>query len=134
MLTTFDESYDSNHDYLILGALFNPRHKIIHRKFAQAKRDLGFVDQNGKVREIKYNLCTDNNKYEVAKIAVDCFVNSDSFFRAIVIDQKPGSGFNLNYFGKSFERKAIKEARAYKKFTELLLKSNLPLIQPNGLL
>jgi hypothetical protein len=134
MLTTFDESYDNNHNYLILGALFNPRHKIIQREFAEAKRNVGFVNPDGTVREIKYSLCTDKRKYEVAKIAVDCFINSHSFFRAIVIDQKPDSGFRLDYFGKPFERKALKEARAYKKFTELLLKSNLPLIQPNGLL
>ena len=67
-------------------------------------------------------------------MAVNCFINSPAFFRAIVIDQRPESGFSLNYFGRSYERKAIKEARAYKRFTEFLLKYNLADIQPNGIL
>jgi len=134
MLTTFDECYDNDHSYLILGALFNPRHKAIHKEFVKAKRDVGYVGIDGKVREIKYAMCTNRKRYEIAKLAVDCLKNSHSFFRAIVVDQRPESGFALTYFGKSSERKALKEARAYKKFTELLLKSNLADIQPNGLL
>ena len=39
MLTTFDECYDNKHSYLILGALFCPSHKKIHRDFAKAKRE-----------------------------------------------------------------------------------------------
>ncbi len=134
MLTNFDECYDNAHNYLILGALFNPRHKIIHRAFVKAKRDAGYVNPDGTVREIKYALCSDSKRYKIAKLAVDCFINSDSFFRAVVVDQRPEAGFNLNYFGRRNERKAIKEARAYKKFCELLLKANIQDIQPNGLL
>ena len=134
MLTTFDECYDTDHNYLILGALFNPSHKIIHRAFVKVKREANYIHPNGKCREIKYTLCNNSERYQIAKLAVDCFNQSYSFFRAIVIDQRPESGFNLRYFGKSSERKALKEAKAYKKFIELLLKSNLTDIQPNGLL
>lgn len=135
MLTTLDESYDSDHRYLIFGAVFHPLYKQIHRQFREAKKNAGYVNTaDGKVREIKYVLCNTHKRYEIAKLAVDCFINSPSFFRAIVIDKDPSSGFSLNYFGKASEPTAIKEARAYKKFCELLLKSCLPEIQPNGLL
>ena len=52
-------------------------------------------------------------------------MRSSSLFRAIVIDQRKESKFSLDYFGSRNEGKAIKEARAYKKFTELLLESNI---------
>ena len=134
MLTTFDECYDNEHRYLVLGALFNPSHKQIHRAFVKAKREVGYINPDGSVREIKYAICSNRKRYNVAKLAIDCFVNSHSFFRAIVIDQRPESGFSLDYFGKFDERRAMKEARAYKKFCELLLKTSVEDIQPNGLL
>lgn len=126
MLTTFfDECYDNGHNYLILGALFNPRPKDIHREFLKAKRDKGYVGADGSAKEIKYSECIDAKRYKVAQRAVGCFKDSQSFFRAIVIDQRPQSGFSLNFFGKPNEPKKLKEARAYKKFAELLLKSNI---------
>lgn len=134
MLTTFDESYDGDHNFLILGALFIPSHKVIHKDFVKLKRDAGYVDRNGQVREIKYTLCSDSSKYDIAKSTIDLFASSPSFFRAIVVDQRPGSGYDLKYFGRHNEPQALKEARAYKKFTEILLRSNIPSIQPNGLL
>jgi hypothetical protein len=70
MLTTFDECYDNAHNYLILGALFNPRHKIIHRRFAEAKRSLGFINPDGSLREIKYALCKNGKSYKMAKSAI----------------------------------------------------------------
>ena len=135
MLTTLDESYDNNHRYLIFGAAFHPSHKHIHREFLDKKRKAGYVDvKTGKAREIKYTLCKTKDQYQIAKMAVDCFIHSPSFFRAIVIDRDPTSGYNLKHFGKPSESIAIKEARAYKKYCELLLKSNLSEIEPNGLL
>jgi len=121
----FDECYDNNHNYLILGALFNPEPHKIHRILRQEKRDRNYLNLDGTVREIKYVLCNTHYRCDVAKCAVDCFVGSSSLFRAIVIDQRPNTGFSLDYFGNPNEGKAIKEARAYKKFTELLLKSNI---------
>jgi hypothetical protein len=135
MLTTLDESYDGSRRYLIFGAVLYPSYKKIHKEFREAKKLLGYIDHvSTKVREIKYGLCTNHTRYKVAKSAIDCFKNSPSFFRAIVIDRDPNSGFNLNYFGQPYEPTSIKEARAYKKFCELLLVSCLPEIQPNGLL
>lgn len=125
VLTYFDECYDGNHSYLILGALFNPKPKEIHKDFLKIKRDEKYFKTDGTVQEIKYNYCVDSKRFRVARGAVDCFKGSSSFFRAIVIDQRPQSGFNLDFFGRSDEPKNIKDARAYKKFTELLLKSNI---------
>lgn len=121
----FDECYDGNHDYLILGALFNPEPHKIHRIFRQEKRDRNYIAPDGTVREIKYTFCSSHYHLQIAKCAVDCFVKSSSTFRAIVIDQRPSSKFDYDYFGKPNESKAIKEARAYKRFTEFLLKYNV---------
>lgn len=125
MLVTFDECYDNNHTYLILGALFNPNPGRIHNDLLTAKRSKGYLKSDGAAKEIKYVYASTHYLYTVAAAAVDCFADSQSFFRAIVVDQRPTSGFSLDFFGKPSESKAIREARAYKKFTELLLKSNL---------
>lgn len=132
MLVYFDECYDGNHSYLILGALYNPRTDKIHRDFLKRKRDAKYFKTDGTAQEIKYNYCINSKRFRVARGAVDCFKESSSFFRAIVIDQRPQSGFNLDFFGKPDEPKNIKDARAYKKFTELLLKSNIAIT--NGVL
>lgn len=42
-----------------------------------------------------------------------------------MVDQRPTSAFSLDYFGMRSESNTIKAARAYKKFAELLLKSNI---------
>ena len=120
----FDESYDNERRFLVLAALINPRPKRIHRSFLAAKQQLGYVDQNGAAKEIKYSYCSTNYLFKVAASAVDCFAKSDSWFRAIVVDQRPESGFDLRYFGRSDESTALKRARAYKKFTELLLRDS----------
>lgn len=133
MLTTFDECYDHNRSYLILAALFNPKPKQLHRKFLKAKQAKRYIRSDGKVKEIKYSYADTPYLYSVAVKAIDCFVDSSATFRAIVIDQRPSSGFNLDRFGASYEPKSLREARAYKKFTELLLKSNIPSIL-NGVL
>jgi hypothetical protein len=125
MLTYFDECYDGNHSYLILGALYNPSVGKVHENFLKRKQDEKYFKTDGTSQEIKYNYCVNNKRFRIARSAVDCFKESSSFFRAIVIDQRPQSGFNLDYFGRPDEPKKIKDARAYKKFTELLLKSNI---------
>ena len=124
MLTYFDECYDGGHWYLILGALFNPNSKKIHRDFLRKKQDERYFKKDGSVQEIKYTECYNRKRLRVAIAAVDCFKNSSSYFRAIVVDQRPEADYDLNYFGRPDERKAIKKARAYKKFAQLLLESN----------
>ena len=134
MLVTFDECYDNAHNYLILGALIVPDHKKLHAEMLKVKRDNGYIRRDGAPKEIKYTLCTDKFHYGVATGTVGCFIESSAFFRAIVIDQRESSGFTLDYFGRPDESRAMKEARAYKKFTELLLKSNVTNIKNSVLL
>lgn len=121
MLIYFDESYDNEHQYLILGALFNPHPKFLHRNLSQIKKKYNYISQDGTLREIKYNYVTNKKKYLVAKSAIDAFFESTSWFRCIVIEQKL---VDLNRFGKKWEKDKIKKARLYKKFAELLISHN----------
>lgn len=133
MLTYFDECYDGGHWYLVLGALFNPSSKKIHRDFLEEKRTERYFKKDGSVQEIKYNYCRNRKRLRVAISGVDCFKASSSYFRAIVVDQRPEAGYDLNFFGKPYEPNSLKKAKAYKKFAELLLKFNIPEIR-NGVL
>ena len=130
MIIYFDESYDNEHRYLILGALFNPHPKFLHKKLLEMKKRHNFIGRDGKVLEIKYSNCTSKKREEMNCEAVDIFMESTSYFRAIVIDQDI---MDLDYFGKKSEDKKIKMARAYKKFAELLLSHNTENIY-NGVL
>jgi len=125
MIVTFDECYDNEHKFLILGALFASKPKKLHEAFLLGKRNKKYIDDNGRAREIKYTLCNNHYRYGIGSLAIDCFIDNPSFFRAIVVDQRPESGFTLEYFGKRSDSLKIKEARAYKKFAELLLKSSI---------
>ncbi len=121
MISYFDESYDEKHEYLLLSTLFNPHHKFLHRRFSEIKRQFNYFGRDGRLREIKYNYVTNNQKLRVAKAAIDIFFESTSWFRCIVIEQKL---IDLEHFGKKWESDKIKKARLYKKFAELLLSHN----------
>lgn len=130
MLIYFDESYDQEHQYLLLGALFNPHPKFLHREFLEMKKKYNYLDKDGKALEIKYSNCTSKQREKMSCEAIDIFMRSTSYFRAIVIDQ---GVMDLDRFGKKNEEKKIKMARAYKKFAELLLSHNTENIY-NGVL
>ncbi len=130
MLIYFDESYDSNHKYLILSALFNPHPRFLHRKLKEIKKEKDYLNKDGSLREIKYNYVTDKRKLIIAKKAIDIFFESTSWFRCVVIEQ---SLIDLNRFGKEKEAEKIKKARMYKKFAELLITHNTENIY-NGIL
>ncbi len=115
MLIYFDESYDNNHKYLLLGALFNQHPKFLHREIDVLRKKYNYKE------EIKYNNCTNNFRLKIYKEAIDIFFKSTSYFRCIVVDQQI---LDLNCFGRKDESNAIKMARAYKKFTELLISHN----------
>lgn len=121
MLIYFDETYDNNHKYLMLGSLFNPHPKFLHKEMKTLKTNRGFVDKNGRGKELKYNTCINKYLFELCSSCIDIFFKSTSYFRCIAIDQ---SILNLDYFGKKHEDNKIKMARAYKKFAELLLAHN----------
>lgn len=121
MLIYFDESYDNDFRYLILGALFNPHPKFLHKELLQMKKKNNFIGKDGKALEIKYNNCNTKKREKMNCEAIDIFIKSTSYFRAIVIDQNL---MDLEKFGKKSEDRKIKMARAYKKFAELLLSHN----------
>lgn len=121
MLIYFDESYDSEHRYLLLGALFNPHPKFLHRELNNLKNKYNYIYSDGGFREIKYNNCNNDFRLKIHKEAIDIFFKSTSYFRCIVIDQNI---LNLDYFGQKYENKSIKMARAYKKFAEYLISHN----------
>ena len=121
MLVYFDESYDNEHEYLLLSALFNPHPKFLHRRFSETKKQYKYLSRDGKLREIKYNYVTNKVKLQIARAAIDIFFESTSWFRCIVIEQ---ALVDLNRFGKRKEKEKIKKARLYKKFAELLISHN----------
>jgi hypothetical protein len=115
MLIYFDESYDNNHKYLLLGALFNPHPKFLHRELNELRKKYSYKE------EIKYNNCTNDFRLKLYKEAIDIFFKSTSYFRCVVVDQQI---LDLDCFGRKDESNAIKMARAYKKFAELLISHN----------
>ena len=132
MLIYFDESYDGKHDYLVLGALFNPHSAFLHRELSEIKTKAQWVTLGGDLKEIKYSSCSRRADFEVCQQAIDSFIKSTSWYRCVVIDQRE-SHFDLSYFGRRDESIAIKKARAYKKFAELLIAHNTTNVS-NGVL
>ncbi len=124
MLVYFDESYDQpDKNYLILGALFNPEPDRLNKRMTEIKTKLKYLNSNGAPKEIKYSITNNRQKFDVAKRCVNEFLTSLSWFRCTVVRMGDG-GFDLNRFGRPDETNAIKMARAYKKFAELLLGHN----------
>ncbi len=130
MLIYFDESYDNNHQYLLLGALFNPHPRFLHREISKIKRKYYYFYKNGFPKEIKYTNCTNDYGYKICCETIDAFLKSTSYFRCIVVDQ---SILDYSYFGQKNEPDKIKLARAYKKFAEMLIGHNTDNIY-NGVL
>jgi len=128
MIVYLDESYDQpNKRFLLLGLLFSPSKKL-HRLLTSIHNQKRCLDTHKNIIETKYNNCFTKHNFTVCKEFIDTFIISDSWFSAIVVDTKKTS-FNLDYFGKPHESEAIKKARVYKKFTELLILKNTKRIQ-----
>lgn len=121
MVIYLDESYDSGHRYLLLGALFLPDSKPATAEMRRIRAAAGYRDGSGDWREIKYSNCYRELDYDVATSVIDLFFDHEMWFRCIVVDQ---AMLDLDRFGGVFEAQAIKRARAYKKFCELLIGHN----------
>lgn len=118
-----DESYDQPAKrFILLGLLFCPSRKL-HRFLGDVHNKNRCLDKHKNIIETKYNNCFTKHNYTVCIKFIDAFFRSDSWFCSIIVDTKT-TNFDLDYFGKSHESKAIKEARVYKKFTELILSKN----------
>ena len=95
MLVYLDESYDGAHNFFLLGALFVPESIPLHRAFRQVKVNEGYALPSGKVKEVKYSQLGTPKQLRIAKAGVDLFLRSDGWFRCIVVDQRPESGWSL---------------------------------------
>ncbi len=116
MIVYFDESYDNAHDYLLYGALFLPDSSTLHRRIEDVRRETGCEV------EIKYTWCKTAFGYRVCSRVVDEFIADSAYFRCVVVPQHK---FDYSRFGRPDESAAILKARAYKKFTEMLLHPNV---------
>ncbi len=121
MIVYLDESYDHDHNYFMLGALFTPDSKSLHQGISEVKDKYGYLISPTESREIKYSNTKTDNRLACAKDMVDLFIESKSWFRCVVVRNNM---VNLDRFGQTYEKDSIKRARMYKKFVELLLRSN----------
>ena len=123
MIIYLDESYDQpNKRFVMLGLLFSPSKKL-HRRLTEIHNRKRCLDKHNNIIETKYNNCFSKHNYSVCIEFIEVFVESDSWFCAIVVDTKSPQ-FDLNYFGKPNEPGSIRKARMYKKFTELIISRN----------
>ena len=112
MIIYFDESYDNERHYLLYGALFVPPSSTLHQRFLRVRRQLDYRP------EVKYTRCRNARALKACKRIVDVFMDDPAYFRCVVVDQH---GFNYRGFARPDEPLAIAQARAYKKFAEMLL-------------
>lgn len=123
LIIYLDESYDQPEKrFLLLGLLFCPS-KTLHRQLTAVHNKKRFLDKHKNIIETKYNNCFTSHNYSVGLEFIEAFLVSDCWFSAIVVDTK-STNFDLKYFGKANESEAIKKARVYKKFTELIISKN----------
>lgn len=116
MIVYFDESYDNARDYLLYGALFVPSDSRLHRRFLDLRHETGVT------KEIKYTDCRNLATLAFCRRLVDVFIEDTAYFRCVVVEQH---GFDYSGFGGASEPEAMKKARAYKKFAEMLLAPNV---------
>ena len=121
MLIYFDESYDNERRYLILGALFNPHPRAFHQTMTEIKQKHGLLRPGGDSIEIKYSTTNTEERFRVCSDLIQAFARGTSWFRCVVIDQ---SLLTLDRFGTPSDPDVLKMARAYKRFCELLISSN----------
>lgn len=118
-----DESGDGKQEYLLLGALFIPKHHtaFLYKEILKAKSASRFKKLG---KELKYNNCGLEDVMKVGKKVVDSFLKSTGFFRMVYIKK---SAIDKTKFGlgKDTNDKTFVEARIYKKFSELLISRDL---------
>lgn len=116
MIVYFDESYDNDRHYLLYGALFVPPESTLHERFVRLRSELNYRP------EVKYTRCRNKRALSACTRLIDEFVSDASYFRCVVVEQH---GFNYGGFAQPHEPRSLAQARAYKKFAELLLRPNL---------
>ena len=99
MIIYFDESYSNETEYFLLGALFNPHSRFLHRKLSEIKKKHNFHRNDGTLAEIKYNYCKTQNHLDICCEAINAFFDSTSWFRCIVVEKRY---FDLNNLSLAF--------------------------------
>jgi hypothetical protein len=116
MIVYFDESYDTERRYLLYGALFVPPGSTLHQRFLAIRREMNYRP------EVKYTKCRNKRALSVCTRVIDEFISDSAYFRCVVVDQHR---FDYTRFAGSHESRSVAQARAYKKFAEMLLHPNL---------
>ena len=57
MVIYLDETYDNKHTWLLIGALFNPKHGKFYKKIRQLLISDRYILPDGTLKEIKYVYC-----------------------------------------------------------------------------
>jgi hypothetical protein len=116
-----DESGTHGNGWLVIGMLFVPDHGQLHSDLCRAKVAKGYFNTGrwkARYKELHFANLKSVRDAEVSELWIDLFLGSSSFFRSVAVDW---SIFEGRHFGDPFEPKALKERRAYKKWTEMLL-------------
>ena len=124
MIIYFDESFDNRHRYLLLGALFVPAPRLEAKRLEAVKERHRGLSRGRSFSDVKYSKSGDKFYLAMCKDMVDLFADSDAYFRCVVIDSAI-PGFSWGRFGGAGVSPAVVKARAYSKFTEMLLRPSL---------
>lgn len=123
MIIYLDEAYDNSHTWLLIGALFNPKHSKFHREIKQLLMANKHILPTGRLKEIKYVYCNSSKRRRLYRNVIDCFMKSDSYFSSVVI--RTDKSFDLQLYGRTNESDKVKRERAYRTLAEHLLSNEL---------
>lgn len=118
----FDESYDSNHTLLLIGAVFvigDANAKQLKVEIDKIKKKYNYFNSSGKPLEIKYNKIASPRDLSVAKEVIDLFVRSDkTYFRCYVVGW---NAKNIQASGRKDQTTELKKAILYTTVAQKLL-------------
>lgn len=120
-----DEAGTHGGDWLVIGMLFVPDHGTLHSDLCAAKEKAKYFNggpRKARYKETHFAKLKSPRDGEIAEAWIDIFLASGSIFRSVVVEW---SIFEGRHFGGPFEPDALKQRRAYKKWTELLLQPEI---------
>jgi hypothetical protein len=134
MITYLDESYAGStklkkKQLIIIGALFLPTaasRKHLQKGLLDLKTTAGFTSEQAKhhYKELKYNKLHSPKLLEMAKQAMDLFIQNDqAFFRAGIIEYDKSDLGQMNSRSKTEINFNVKKAMLYTKIVENLIKN-----------
>lgn len=106
--------------------LFVPNHGPLHSALIETKERLKYFNQSPKrkarYKETHLTRFRSPKDVRVAEEWIKLFVKHPCYFRCIIVDW---SMWDSKYFGGPFEPESLKQRRAYKKWSEMLLHPEL---------